>query len=494
VNGTLLAGVRLDRGGPAADLLAADPERPFLRWRGGEWTVGEFARRARRCAAQLRARGVRRGDRVAIMSRNSAHQLAWQYGVYFLGAVEVPDNADLRGPMLDHVLDDCDPALIIAQDEFREALAGRTVHALDVVTHEELEPEHVAPEELATILYTSGTTGPSKGVMLPHGSFSNLGAVLAGVLELRPEDVGYFVMPFFHVDAHIVAPACLQTGSVLSFVERFSVRRFWSDVHDFGATWWFVIGSILEAVRSAGRPASPGRLSRAVGAPIPEAAYRFFEDELGIRIQSMYGQTEADAPCYETASRRKRGSAGFPCAGFDVAIVDEHGTELPAGSVGEIVYRPRHANLMTLGYWRREPEAGEWFHSGDLGTFDEDGFLFFRGRMTDSLRRRGENVSAYELEGTLRGAPGIADCAAIGVRDALGGEDEIKVFVTLQRGAELDAAAFFGFCERNLPRFAVPRYVEVVEDAMLVRSAGTGVVQKHRLPREHGPRMLDRLA
>ncbi len=170
-----------------------------------------------------------------------------------------------------------------------------------------------------------------------------------------------------------------------------------------------------------------------------------------------------------------------------MAVVDPAGIELPAGAIGEIVYRPQHANLMTLGYWRRPAETGDWFHSGDLGSFDDDGFLFFRGRMTDSLRRRGENVSAYELEGTLRGFPGVADCAAIGVRDELGGEDEIKVFVTLEAGAELDPAAFFAFCEANLPRFAVPRFVELIEDALLVRSAGTGVVQKHRLPRENGP-------
>jgi len=485
---TLLPGVTLDREGPVADLLAADPSRAFLRWRGGEWTVGEFTRQARRAAAALHARGIGRGDRVAIMSRNSPWQLAWQYGAHFLGAVEVPINADLRGPMLEHVLQDSDPALILAQEEFDVPGAVR-LEAPPVT--DERDPVATRPDELATILYTSGTTGPSKGVMLPHGYFSNLGAVLAGVLELEPEDVGYFVMPFFHVDAHIVAPACLQSGSTLSFIERFSVRRFWDDVNTFKATWWFVIGSILEAVRSAGPPATH-TLTRAVGAPIPEASYRFFEDELGIRIQSMYGQTEADAPCYETATRRRRGSAGFSCAGFDVKLLDGE-AEVPTGGIGEIVYKPNHRNLMTLGYWKREPLEGEWFRSGDLGQFDEDGFLFFKGRITDSLRRRGENVSAYELEATLRGAPGIADCAAIGVKDELGGEDEIKVFVTLAQPG-FDAEAFFAYAERNLPRFAVPRFVEVIDDSLLVRSAGTGVVQKHRLPREHGAQTLDRLA
>ena len=491
MKGWLLDGVRLDRGGPVEDLLAADPRRPFLRWRGGEWTVGDFTRRAKACAAALR---VEPGERVAIMSRNSAAQLAWQYGCYLAGAVEVPINADLRGPMLEHVLNDADPKLVLAQPEFHDRLDG-AVNLEELPPDGDFEPHPSQPGDLATILYTSGTTGPSKGVMLPYGYFSNLGAVLAGVLELQPDDVGYFVMPFFHVDAHIVQCACLQSGSVLSFIERFSVRRFWGDVNDFGATWWFVIGSLLSAVQSAAVPAAHG-LTRAVGAPIPQSAYAFFEDGLGIRIQSMYGQTEADAPCYETSGRRKRGSAGFPCAGFDVAILDTNGVEQPAGTVGEIVYRPLSANLMTLGYWCR-PEATVaatkdlWFHTGDLGVFDEEGFLFFRGRLTDSLRRRGENVSAYELEATIRGFDGIVDCAAVGVVDELGGEDEIKVFLAVD--SDFDAHAFFADCERSLPRFAVPRYAEVVDAASFVRSPGTGVIQKHRLPKENGPQTFDRL-
>jgi crotonobetaine/carnitine-CoA ligase len=154
--------------------------------------------------------------------------------------------------------------------------------------------------------------------------------------------------------------------------------------------------------------------------------------------------------------------------------------------------------MMTLGYWRR-PEAtveafrGLWYHTGDAASMDDDGFVFFCGRMTDNLRRRGENVSVWELETAIALAPGVRDCAAIGVRDDFGGEDEIKVFVELEEGLAFDPAEFFAFCENNIPRFALPRFVQVVEPGVFVHGVGTGAIQKHRLPKDtSGPGIYDR--
>jgi crotonobetaine/carnitine-CoA ligase len=501
--------------GPLADLQAAhaaDPTRRFLLWRDGEWTVDEFARQAAACARTLTAAGLERGDRVGIMSRNSAAQLAWQIGAYMAGLVEVPINADLRGPMLEHVLADSDPGRVIAQAEFVEWLeaaswpAEKTADletvppALTAEEYAQFEPAQPRPDDLATILYTSGTTGPSKGVMLPHGYFSNQPpAMFIEALDLGPNDVCYYILPFFHVDGHIAIAGVLQSGGTLAFTERFSVSRFWDDVEAFGATWLIGVGSVLSAVASRGVPANWDRLSVRIvyGAPIPEDAYAFFEDTLGVPLLTLYGQTESDGTAYETQASRKRGCAGKPSPYFDVEIHDDAGFALPAGEIGEIVYRPRIPNAITLGYWRRADATSEamkdlWFHSGDRGLIDEDGFLFFKGRLTDSLRRRGENVSAYELELTIRRAEGIVDCAAVGVRDALGGEDEIKLFLVLEPDFELDADAFFAYCDESLPRYAVPRFIEVVDPSVIVRSAGTGVIQKHRLPRENGASTIDR--
>ncbi|MDF5758297.1 AMP-binding protein [Spongiactinospora sp. TRM90649] len=503
MRGQLPEGVRTGRHGPVTDLIEAEadhPDRVLLRRPGAEWTVGEFAGAARRCAAELRARGVGPGDHVAIVSGNSEWRLAWQYGAWWIGAVEVSVNAELKGPLMAFVLSDCDPVLLVAERELLDRLGDDPPAPVRVIDDGPPEPIGAAERaeldeanaatragDLGTILYTSGTTGRSKGVMLPRAYFSNLGAVVSGVLGLGPGDTGYFVLPFFHVDFHIVFPAVVQSGSAVAFDRRFSAQRFWPQIAGFECTWAFVIGAVLSVVMTLGREAASGTpLRRFLGAPIPAEAYPFFEDDLGVRIQSMFGQTEADGPTFETPARRRRGSAGWPCAGFDVEIHDEEGRPLPPGTAGEIVYRPQHPDMITLGYWRRDDATveawrGLWFHSGDLGRMDEDGFLYFVGRLTDSMRRRGENVSAYELESVIRTAPGVGECAAIGVTDEMGGEDEIKVFVVPDGPADFDVLAFFRFCEDNLPRYALPRYVELTTSGAFVRSVGTGVVQKRLL-------------
>jgi crotonobetaine/carnitine-CoA ligase len=184
--------------------------------------------------------------------------------------------------------------------------------------------------------------------------------------------------------------------------------------------------------------------------------------------------------------------------GFDVRIVDEFDEPVPLGETGRIIYRPQEPLMMTYGYWRKPEVTAEacrnlWWHTGDLGRLDEDGCLWFEGRLSDSLRRRGENISAWELEATVRGAPGVRSCAAVAIRDEIGGEDEVKVFLTLEEdGGEWDPAGFFAYCEENLARFAVPRFVEIVSEEQIVRGPGTGAIQKHLLPKQNTPHTIDR--
>jgi carnitine-CoA ligase len=496
------------------ELRAAEARRPhrvLLRWRGGQATVAEFAAMARSVANGLRSLGVRPGDRVAVLATNSVRFVALWYGIYLAGAVEVPVNADLRGPMLDHVLRDSEPAFLLAESEFLERVRAVAPPGLPVVEVDDAllaawraapatEYADPRPHDLATIMYTSGTTGPSKGVMLSHGYYPSLGSVWRTIQRFEEGEVLYFVLPLFHIDSHVVFAGSLAAGATFAIVPRFSASRFWADVAEFGATWFLAVGFMVDAVARQ-PPPERGRttLRRGVAAPIPADAYAYFEDGLGIPLYEVYGQTEADGVTWSTPERRRRGSAGWPCSGFEVAILDPDGERLPARTPGEIAYRPANAHMMLLGYWRRDAATVQsfrdlWFHSGDLGYLDEDGFLWFVGRMRDVLRRRGENISAFELEATVRAAPGVADCAAVAVSDTLGGEDEVKVFLALDGDTPFDAAGFFRYCQKNLARFAVPRYVEIVDGALFVRSAGTGSIQKHLLPAQNGPATIDRLA
>ncbi|MFC9556831.1 AMP-binding protein [Rhodococcus sp. NPDC056960] len=495
----------VDRVSPVDDLLRAvarDPGRPLLRSHHEVLSVGELADRARCVAAELGRRGVSAGDRVALVSGNSIDRVVWMFGIWWLGAVEVSVNVELRGPMLSHVLTDSDPSLIACQDDLLEPVRDAT--AGDVLPMSELtvEPVHQAvldeldaaqrgfgPGELATILYTSGTTGPAKGVMLPRAYFSNLAEVWIDRLDLGADDIGYFPLPFFHVDGHVQLTACIQSGGSMAFRDRFSVSEYFTDVRRFGATWASGVGAMLSMLAQAELP-EPGshRLTRLLGAPVPQVAYETFEDRLGIPVLTIFGQTECDGIAMDSVGQRRRGAAGRIHDAIDVQVVDENDRPLPVGETGEILYRPRRPHLAALGYWRR-PEAtveawrNLWFHTGDSGHLDGDDFLYFDGRRTDSLRRRGENISVWELEHSLKTAGGVQDCVVIGVRDEHGGEDEIKVFI-VPDGESLVLEEFIEHCRKVLPRFAMPRYLTVTDGSEFVRSAGTGVVQKHLLSRD----------
>ncbi|WP_170140008.1 AMP-binding protein [Prauserella marina] len=498
---------------PVKDLLdqvALRPHAPLLHWEepggtGGtavSWTYRDFADRARACAKVLRGKGVGAGDRVALVCRNSARRQAWQYGVWWLGAVEVSVNFELTGDLMTAVIEDADPVLIVLDAELRDTVPD-VGHRLDTSADfprpgqdgdEDFDraARDIPPDTLCSLIYTSGTTGPSKGVMLPAGYPAAHGHTIAHVAGLTPADTCYFVLPFFHVDFHVVFSAVILSGGSVAIRRKFTAHGFWPEVARFGVTWTWTVGFLFSAIRAQGADAAEATpLRRIIGAPIPEGTYEYFEDRLGIDVLTLYGQTEADGPLYDTPDRRRRGGAGWPSVGFEVQIHDEHGHELSRGTPGELVYRPKFPHMMMLGYWNR-PDATAttwrdlWVRSGDRASMDEDGFVFFHGRMSDSIRRRGENVSAYELEGILRRAPGVEECAAVGVADDFSGEQEIKVFVVPAASPEpgdaaFDIAAFEVYCRDHVAPYAMPKFLQLTEAANIVRSPGTQVVQKHRL-------------
>ncbi len=511
--GSFLPTHRQVRTTPIELLLEAverDPARDLFRSPGASpVSVGEFFGRVSRWAAILAQEGVSPGDRVASFCTNSSEFVALQYGTYGAGAVEVPVNAELRGPILASTLQDCDPTVLIADAELSEIVGEHLPDGVRLlVLDDELtgrvesaEPAELVvsdPTELGLILYTSGTTGPSKGVMLAHGYLPAVASNWNAVLQLGSDDASYFSLPFFHIDAHVVACLALLSGSVFGFAKRFSVSRFWDEAAELGSTWFLMVGATGSAL-AARRPGEPPthNFRLGLGAPIMPDVFEYFEDELGITMLQLYGQTEADHVTFTTPDHNRRGSAGWACTGFDIRIVDESDEPVPVGEIGRILYRPISPLMMTHGYWRK-PEATAaaarnlWWHTGDLGRLDEDGFLWFFGRLSDSLRRRGENISAWELETTVNGAPGVGASAAIAVRDEIGGEDEVKVFVILKPDADWDARAFFSYCESNLPRFAVPRFVQLVTEEEVVRGPGTGTIQKHMLPKENDAETIDR--
>jgi crotonobetaine/carnitine-CoA ligase len=491
-----------------------DGHRPFLAMPGGiRLSYAEFNERVNQVAHGMTAVGVGRGDRVAMMMRNSVELLLASYALKKLGAVEVAINTEFRGPGLAHMLNLPEASLLIADDEFAEPLArvagdlrnlrrvaftgdhaaaGAALGGLDtgafddlVVARGENPGIEVAGSELAAILFTSGTTGPSKGCMLPHRYAVRAGEIIAERLGLRADDCLYCPFPLYHVDAAYltVAPA-IVLGARVGLGRRFSASRFWDEVRELEGTVFDFMGATLTMLHKreplAEDADNPVRL--AWGVPMPSFR-RDFEQRFDLQLVHCYGLTDGNMVAYESPREASPpGSCGTIHPAFDVRILDSGDAEVARGTVGEICIRPNEPDIVMQGYFGM-PEASLaafrnlWFHTGDRGRMDAAGQLFFEGRQKDAIRRRGENISAFEIEDVVNTHPSVLECAAFGIPSELT-EEDVKVVVVRRDNTALDAEELRAFCRGRMARFMVPEHVEFV-DAM--PKTPTGKVEKYKL-------------
>jgi crotonobetaine/carnitine-CoA ligase len=479
------------------------PDVEFVHLQSGSITYGRMDEQSGRLAAWLGAHGVERGQRVGLMLPNDEPFLTIYFALGKLGAVAVPINPAYRGYMLEYVLADTACVRLFADaaivDELRTALhALAEAPALVIVgdggiegdvRYDELldgDPIQTRPEvaftDINCVIYTSGTTGPSKGVPITNAHAVHKALEVNTVCQMTPDDVIYSPLPLFHSMALLRGVlAAIVAGGACVLRDRFSVSSYWNDVRRYGAT----IGHCVFTIPQLLKKADPGPLDREhslrlmyQGRYDPE-----FEERFGIKLVEGYGLTEAGVAMYMRADEPPRpGSCGRVSDEWQVAIVDDDDLELPTGEIGEIVLRPKLPWLVTPGYLNK-PDATAaawrnlWFHTGDLGLVDSDGYYYFRDRKKDSIRRRGENVSSWELEQVVRELPSVDEVAATPFPSPLG-EDEIRVFVSLLPGCSLTGAELIAHCERRLPGFMVPRYVEILD---VLPKTPTGRIQKFEL-------------
>ena len=496
-----MSGRRIDLGGLLEERATTDADRPFLVMADDvRMTFAEFNAQVNRVAHGLRASGIEQRDRVAIMLRNSPEFLFLSYALKKLGAVEVAINTEFRGAGLVHTLNLTEPALLVTEDEFlgpidavRSELAGvdRIVTGLDGLVEEEASnPEReVADTDLAAVLFTSGTTGPSKGCMLSHRYALRQGEFVAHRLRLDRDDCLYCPFPLYHVDAaYLTVVPALVLGARAALGRRFSASRFWDEVRAFDATVFDFMGATLSILwKAEPRPDdadNPVRL--AWGVPMPSWR-RGFEERFGLTLVHAYGLTDGGMPTWEDPEAGEpEYSCGKAAHPYDVRIFDDAGDEVPPGEVGEIVIRPLEPDVIMKGYWGM-PEASLeafrdlWFHTGDYGRMDVDGHLFFEGRKKDAIRRRGENISAYEIEEVLTSHPAITEAVAVGVPSELT-EEDVKVYVVLKPGEGLDAEEVREFCRGRMAKFMVPEYVEFIDE---IPKTPTGKPEKYKLIELH---------
>jgi len=492
--------------------LARDADHPLLRCAGRETTVGEIDAGSRGIAGALLAWGTRPGDRCAVMMGNVPEFVHCWFGILRAGAIEVPVHSAHRGPLLEHILAESGARVLFCDAEFvprlvglelpelerivvRGTVDGEAPAALPVVPLEEAlaaPPAATLPQaevgDVSCILYTSGTTGRSKGVVLPHGANLKLARANIALMEYTADDVLYTAFPLFHVNAKFTSvTSAMLCGARLVLDERFSASTFWPRMREEGVTSFNYMGGLLAILaKQPGRDTDRGHgVIRAYGGACPPPLWDPFEERFGVRLHEHYGMTETGITIQNTRQVRRVGSIGLPAPHYEVRLADEHDREVAVGEVGEIQVRPNEPEVMLHEYWRR-PDATSvgfrnfWFHTGDRATRDADGFFYYHDRLTDSIRRRGENVSSFELEAVVASFAGVLECAAYGVPSELG-EDEVMVAV-VPEGAALDLYALIAHCEDRVARFAVPRYVRVV-DSLPKNSSQR--IQKFRL-REAG--------
>jgi len=316
------------------------------------------------------------------------------------------------------------------------------------------------------MMYTSGTTGPPKGVVASGSDGYSLATVLSAT-GVKPGETMYTALPLFHGNALMIsALGSMTLGAKFALAERFSASRFWDNCRKYDAVEFNTLGGMLSILlKQTPRPDDRSHKVRVVlSAACPPRAWREFEERFGVKIVEFYGMV--DSPGLLLNDVGKVGSMGKPVGGVEFNVVDDNDRPLPAGRVGELVFRHPKGQLSK---YHKLPEAtaeayrGGWFHSGDLAKKDEEGFFYFSGRKKASIRRRGENISAWEIETFANGCPAVLESAAYAVPSELG-EDEVKVAVVLRDGARFAPEELIEFCKGRMAYYAVPRFVEVVAE------------------------------
>ncbi|WP_235620602.1 AMP-binding protein [Mycolicibacter sinensis] len=492
--------------------LEQTPDKVYLDFSGETYTYSQVWELALRRAAGLIELGV--GPRhtvVCILDNNIDAIVSW-LASNFLAAVWVPINTALKGEYLRHQIGDAAATVVIAEADYAQRVlniagqlpdlkylvvrgqapesAALPVVALDAITPVVglSAPASVKPGDLAMLIYTSGTTGPSKACMISHNYICNVARNTAAMRD--PAFTLWTPLPLFHLNAagtSVLATAVNQT--TVAIAERFSLSGFWTEIKRSGAQQVSILGVMITLI--AAMPETPemvdcfGQIQHVGGAPWTPELIGIWKERFGVTSagNSVFGLTEASfITSNQQGLEAPLGASGRRNDDFDVRIVDEHDNELPDGQPGEVIVRPRKPHVMFEGYWGRPAETmavlrNLWFHTGDIGRFDDNGWFWFVDRKKDYLRRRGENISSFELERTFRTHPDVTDVAVHAVPSDMT-EDDVKVTAVVRDGAELTEEQLCRWSLDRLPYFAIPRYIEFRTE--LPRNA-TGKILKHQL-------------
>ena len=455
---------------------------------GREWTYARTLGETRKVAAAFHKLGVQHGERVLSWLPNGSDQLRVWFGLNYLGAVFTPINLAYKGRLLEHVIENSDAAIMVVHRDLAARLETIDLHRVktiivvgggaavrpdvttltadaldgDVAT---LDSVDVKPWDTQMIIYTSGTTGPSKGVLT---SYIHTHAMTQALYYIGEEDRDLITLPMFHVGGASLLYGMLIRGASAAIVDAFDTRSFWNVVRETKVTTATLLGVMAPFLLK--EPASAGDrghgLRTALMIPLSEDPTEFSQ-RFGVTIYSGFNMTEISTPLITGANPKLAGTCGRPRPGVEARLVDENDLEVPIDAIGELVLRTARPWAMNHGY-NRNPEAtarawrNGWFHTGDAFRRDREGNFFFVDRMKDAIRRRGENISSFEVEAELCAHPAVREAAAVAVPNEYA-EDEVLAIVSLVDGRTLDPAELIEFLVPRMAHFMIPRYVRIIE-------------------------------
>lgn len=480
------------------DRAKRNSDRIFLRFKDQSYTYHDMNRYADRCANAFLRQGVEKGDKISIMLPNCPEYIWIWWGSAKIGAVEVPINTSYKGEFLRHLVDQSDSKILFLDHDYLDRLKLiednlkklKKVVVLGGLTKEDAHastiplmswedffdaPEtpvdiKIYPHDPQNIIYTSGTTGLSKGALGPHKFWIVVAEQLLPLREGGRDDIFYTFLPLYHMNGQCLTTitALLAEGQMV-LSDKFSASRFWDEIKKYQATQFNYLGAVIPILEK--QPERPDDIDNTIkiafGAGCPQAVMERFEKRFGCKCMEGFGMTEIGIPVHTTLTDRRPGSCGKPLPIYEIKLVDDEDNEVPPGVPGEIIFRPKEPFTMMLGYYNMPDKTLEtyrnlWFHTGDLAKRDEDGYLYFEDRKKDSLRRRGENISSFEVERAINAHPKVLESAAVAVRAEMP-EDEVKICVVLKPGETLAPEELIAFAAERMPYFAVPRFVEFMD-------------------------------
>jgi crotonobetaine/carnitine-CoA ligase len=478
-------------------------DKVFVRHKEDRITYAQLSEGSNKVANSLISEfNVGKGDKIAVMLPNGVDYFFVQFGIAKAGAIMVPINIQAKLDLLTHFLNACDAEMVVIDEQLLPLIrsieneipaintlivrgpelkkeAFTSTKDFNIVPYQELFHASPKPPQIeinwydpVDIFYTSGTTGISKGIVLPYNHHYHFGLQIVEFGRLGPQDIMYICLPLYHgMGSYMcIMPMLICEGSI-AMSDRFSASGWLKDIREYGATvTWaiYTMGPILmkQPVR---KDDADNPLKVYLFSVMPPDMIEAFEKRFGVKLIESYGSTEQEDIAHTPWDERRYGAVGkINSKKYDVKIVNEHDEELAPGKEGEIVSRCKYPYTQMIEYYKMPEETvktfrNRWLHSGDLGRIDEDGWLYFSGRGKDSIRRRGENISCYELENILSSYENIEESAAIPIPSELG-EDDIKVIVVPKSGKSLDFQEVIDFCKVKMPKFMVPRYIEKLDE------------------------------